>query len=64
MVTLPHLLLVSSIVVSRTAPGQSGDTIRSSLRTVEIQSGRVDTVYSEDRHFEAPNWSPNGSSLW
>ena len=63
MVTLPRLLLVSSFVVASSAPGQT-DTIRSSLRTVEIQSGRVETVYSEDRHFEAPNWSPNGSSLW
>ena len=63
MVTLPRLLLVSSFVVASGAPGQT-NTIRSSLRTVEIQSGRVETVYSEDRHFEAPNWSPNGSSLW
>ena len=60
MVTLPRLLLLSSVVVSSSAPGQSGDTIRSALRTVEIQSGRVETVYSEDRHFEAPNWSPDG----
>jgi Tol biopolymer transport system component len=63
MLTLPPLLLVSSLVVSSTAAGQSGDTIRSSLRTVEVPSGRVETVYSEDRHFEAPNWSPNGSSF-
>ena len=63
MVTLPRLLLLSSVVVSSSAPGQSGDTIRSSLRTVEIHSGRVETVYSEDRHFEAPNWSPDGRSF-
>jgi TolB protein len=60
MVTLPRLLLLSSVVVSSSAPGQSGDTIRSSLRTAEIHSGRVETVYTEDRHFEAPNWSPDG----
>ncbi len=35
-------------------------TIHSSLRTVEIHSGRIETVHSEDRHFEAPNWSPDG----
>lgn len=40
--------------------GQSFETIRSMLATVEIASGRIDTVYSEDRHFEAPNWSPDG----
>jgi len=36
-------------------------TIHSSLRTVEIESGSVETVYSVDRHFEAPNWSRDGS---
>jgi TolB protein len=61
MHTLPRLLLVSSVVVSSSTRGQTGDTIRSSLRTVEVPSGRIETVYSEDRHFEAPNWSPNGS---
>jgi Tol biopolymer transport system component len=25
-----------------------------------VQSGRIETVYSEDRHFEAPNWSRDG----
>jgi TolB protein len=34
--------------------------IHSSLRTVEIESGSVETVYNEDRHFEAPNWSRDG----
>jgi len=27
---------------------------------VEIRSGRVETVYRDARHFEAPNWSPDG----
>jgi TolB protein len=53
-VLLPLSLLVPSSVV-----GQA-DTIRSSLRTVEISSGRIETVYSDDRHFEAPNWSRDG----
>ncbi len=38
----------------------SQDTIRSFLKTVEVPSGRVTTVYSADRHFEAPNWSRDG----
>ncbi len=58
--TLPRLLLLSSVVVPCRVLGQSDGTIRSSLRTVDIQSGRVETVYSDDRHFEAPNWSPDG----
>jgi TolB protein len=60
MLTLSRLLLVSSVVVPASALGQVADTIRSSLRTVEVHSGRVETVHSDDRHFEAPNWSPDG----
>lgn len=36
------------------------DTIRSILKTVDVPSGRIETVYSADRHFEAPNWSRDG----
>ncbi len=61
MRTLRCLFLVSSVALSSRAFGQGRDTIRSSLRTVDIRSGRIDTVYSVDRHFEAPNWSPDGS---
>jgi Tol biopolymer transport system component len=60
-----RLLAVSSVVVrSAVGPsaalGQSLDSVRSSLLTVEVRSGRVDTVFSERRHFEAPNWSRDG----
>ena len=58
--TLPRLLLLSSVFVPRGALGQSDGPIRSSLRTVEIQSGRIETVYSDDWQFEAPNWSRDG----
>src|SRR5207248_3552765 len=57
---LPRLLLLSSVVVPGSVLGQSHDTIRSSLQTVAIPSGRVETVFQDDRHFEAPNWSPDG----
>ena len=59
-VILPRLLLLSSVVAPGSVLGQSDDTIPSSLRTVEIRSGRVETVYRDDRLFEAPNWSPDG----
>ncbi len=59
-VTLPRLLLLSSVIVPSRVLDQADGTIGSSLRTVEIPSGRVETVYSDDRHFEAPNWSPDG----
>lgn len=50
------LLLASSAVV----PGRGVGEIRSSLVTVEISSGRIDTVFSDTVHFEAPNWSRDG----
>ena len=40
--------------------GMAQDSIRSSLKTVEVASGRIETVYAEQRHFEAPNWSRDG----
>src|SRR3990170_4316902 len=60
MLRLSRLVLLSSAVVARGALAQSTDSIRSLLRTVDIQSGRIETVFSADRHFEAPNWSPDG----
>jgi Tol biopolymer transport system component len=63
--TPPRLLLVSAVLAPlalapRGALGQRTDSVRSSLRTVEIGSGRVETVYEAARHFEAPNWSRDG----
>ncbi len=60
MPRLASLLLASRVLLPTEAVGQSRDTIRSVLQTVDIRSGRIDTVYSEDRHFEAPNWSLDG----
>lgn len=60
MRTVSRLLVVWSVVVPTAAVGQSLDSVRSSLLTVAVQSGRVDTVFSERRHFEAPNWSRDG----
>jgi Tol biopolymer transport system component len=57
---LTRVLLSSSVLVPTALLGQSDERIRSSLRTVDVHSGRIDTIYTEDRHFEAPNWSPDG----
>ena len=54
MILLPVLVAAS---------GLAQDTVRSMLKTVEISSGRIETVYTEDRHFEAPNWSRDGRSF-
>jgi TolB protein len=45
------------------AGAQSRDPIRSTLVTVDIITARVDTIYSDTLHFEAPNWSPDGRSF-
>jgi TolB protein len=60
MLPVSRLLVVSCVAIPNAALGQPVGPIRSSLRTVDVQSGRVDTVFSEDRHFEAPNWSLDG----
>ena len=46
--------------LERPSGRSEGPTTRSTLVTVEISTGRIDTVYGERRHFEAPNWSPDG----
>lgn len=51
-------LLLACLTVD--AAAQARESIRSTLVTVDIQSGRIDTVYSDTIHFEAPNWSPDG----
>ncbi len=35
-------------------------TTRSVLKTVDISTAKIETVYSADRRFEAPNWSRDG----
>jgi Tol biopolymer transport system component len=48
------------LAVLLAASGMTQDSIRSALKTVDIASGTVETVYAEQRHFEAPNWSRDG----
>jgi Tol biopolymer transport system component len=57
---LLRLVLAASGVVPAQAVGQPGGGVRSSLLTVEILSGRIDTVYIDTLHVEAPNWSRDG----
>ena len=58
---LALVLLTSSTTRPTTLMSQSTDRIRSSLKTVDVRSGRMETVNTEHRHFEAPNWSRDGS---
>lgn len=56
-----RLIPLLSVVPIAFAGGQSRDSIHSTLVTVEIATGRIDTVLTAARHFEAPNWSPDGT---
>ena len=49
-------VLVAALIVQDT-------TISSFLKTVDVTTGKIETVYSADRRFEAPNWSRNGYFL-
>lgn len=61
--TLASALLLSGAAAALHALPQAGDTIRSVLQTVEITSGRVDTILTVDRRVEAPNWTPDGRAF-
>ena len=58
--TAAAFALLGVMLVPLRLCGQFDSTMRSSLRTVDIQSGRIETIYSADQHFEAPNWSRDG----
>jgi len=48
------------LAVLLAASAVTQDSIRSALKTVDIASGTVETVFTAQRHFEAPNWSRDG----
>jgi len=54
------LICLAIFASSDQAGAQVADSIRSSLRVVDIESGEIETIFSGLRHFEAPNWSPDG----
>ncbi len=62
-VTVSRLLFAWSVAGPVVVGAQDDGAIRSSLRTVEITTGNLATIYSADRHFEAPNWSRDGHFL-
>ena len=53
-------LLVSTILLSNLLPAQIPN-ITSRLEVYNIETGERNVVYEEDTHFEAPNWSPDGT---
>ncbi len=54
------------VLAAGTANGQETKrttAVRSQIRVLSLARGEAKTVYSAPKHFEAPNWSPDGSYL-
>lgn len=56
-----HRLLLLALMAPPMIEAQSRDSIRGTLVTIDVGTSRIDTVVALDRHFEAPNWSPDGT---
>jgi Tol biopolymer transport system component len=48
------------VLIAATCVSAQDTVVSSFLKTVDVPSGRMETVYQADRHFEAPNWSRDG----
>ena len=48
------------VLIAATSLSAQDTVISSFLKTVDVPSGHIETVYRADRHFEAPNWSRDG----
>ena len=57
-----YSLLCFSVLLATTAGAQKKDTI-SYIQTLDITSGKIDTVLAVHEHYEAPNWHPGGYLL-
>ncbi len=51
-------------VIHSLASHSPGKGIISFLEIIDIETGEREVVYSDTSHFEAPNWSPDGSTLY
>jgi len=55
---MKYVLITLMFTISQYTSGQLKN-IRSVLEVYDITAGSRETIYQEDTHFEAPNWSPN-----
>lgn len=56
---LQGLLLLAVLFSANQTLTAAGDTT-SYIQLLDIQTGKIDTVYTTNKHFEAPNWHPGG----
>ena len=47
----------------RELPATVNNTVRSILEVYDLDTDERTEVYAEERHFEAPNWTPDGQAL-
>ncbi|WP_026967158.1 TolB family protein [Algoriphagus terrigena] len=56
-------LLLFCVSSSLFAQVPEGKKVISSLHIYDLQTGKSEMILKENRHFEAPNWSPDGTYL-
>jgi TolB protein len=57
-------MLLVGISTGTKAENSQRQRIISFLEIIDIETGERETVYQDTSHFEAPNWSPDGSTLY
>lgn len=64
MFSIKNLIALSFLLISVSLYGQKApEGITSELVILNVKSGEQKTILKEKRHFEAPNWSRDGSFL-
>ncbi len=58
------VLLMPAIPKPAEAQSAGSRGIVSFLEIIDIETGKRDVVWSDTSHFEAPNWSPDGTTLY
>ena len=52
--------LFCTALLAVTASGKASGDTTSYIQILDIATGKIDTVFSTNKHFEAPNWHPDG----
>lgn len=55
--------VLAAVLVSTGALAQAPKNVTSILEIVDVETGKRTVIHEEKRHFEAPNWSPDGNFL-
>jgi Tol biopolymer transport system component/catechol 2,3-dioxygenase-like lactoylglutathione lyase family enzyme len=62
-VSVLETAVFSNVSVERLAPQQAQRRVRSKISVYDLASRSVKVIYTEDKLYEAPNWSPDGKYL-